>query len=251
VLVFPKLANTAVGARPVLIPGRAFHEKSLAGIRVKSLVRNQGAYPLTLRWRTVPTTVKRMASPQPPKLRLPQFGEPLRGGRPEGHLLPRAWFPGSSRFPKVSERPLNIRERMRSPMICSTRPSSAVQRWRISRDSQRSCWTAAQGQAFAHDSQKARSPFDLRQNWSGPSILMSGSNGVLRRENAVMRNSIDIDYSHSGAIVRDIGERLRASLEIDRELPASLRTQIDRLRQSEGEPQQNIAGSPRTPRPGT
>jgi hypothetical protein len=57
-----------------------------------------------------------------------------------------------------------------------------------------------------------------------------------------MRNSIDIDYSHSRAIVREIGERLRASLEIDRELPASLRTQIDRLRHSEGEPQQNIAG---------
>jgi len=64
-----------------------------------------------------------------------------------------------------------------------------------------------------------------------------------------MRNSIDIDYLHSRAIVREIGEALRASLEIDRELPASLRTQIDRLRQSEGEPQQNIAGSTRTPPP--
>jgi hypothetical protein len=62
-----------------------------------------------------------------------------------------------------------------------------------------------------------------------------------------MRSSIDIDYSHSRAIVREIGEALRASLEIERELPASLSTQIDRLRQSEGEPQQNIAGSTRTP----
>jgi len=60
-----------------------------------------------------------------------------------------------------------------------------------------------------------------------------------------MRNSIDIDYSHSRAIVQEIGERLRSSLEIDRELPASLRLQIDRLRQSEGEPQPNV-GRPTT-----
>jgi hypothetical protein len=66
-----------------------------------------------------------------------------------------------------------------------------------------------------------------------------------------MRNSIDIDRSHNRAIVREIGEALRASLKIDRELPERLSTQIDRLRQSESEPQQNIAGSTRTPRPPT
>jgi hypothetical protein len=66
-----------------------------------------------------------------------------------------------------------------------------------------------------------------------------------------MRNSIDIDHSHSHAIIRKIGEALRASLKIDRELPERLSTQIDRLRQSESEPQQNIAGSTRTPRPPT
>jgi hypothetical protein len=66
-----------------------------------------------------------------------------------------------------------------------------------------------------------------------------------------MRNSIDIDHSHSRAIIRKIGEALQASLKIDREIPASLSTQIDRLRQSESEPQQNIAGSTRTPRPPT
>jgi hypothetical protein len=49
-----------------------------------------------------------------------------------------------------------------------------------------------------------------------------------------MRNRIDIDYSHSRAIVQEIGKKLRASLEIDRELPASLRMQIDGLRQLEG-----------------
>jgi hypothetical protein len=56
-----------------------------------------------------------------------------------------------------------------------------------------------------------------------------------------MRNRIDIDYSHSRAIVQEIGERLRASVEIDRELPASLRMQIDRLRQLEGLSQPNVA----------
>jgi hypothetical protein len=48
-----------------------------------------------------------------------------------------------------------------------------------------------------------------------------------------MRNRIDIDYSHNRAIVQEVGERLRASLKEDRELPASLRMRIDRLRQLE------------------
>jgi hypothetical protein len=62
-----------------------------------------------------------------------------------------------------------------------------------------------------------------------------------------MRNSIDIDHSHSRAIVRVIGKALRASLEIDRELPESLSTQIDRLRQSESQSQQNIGVDVDTP----
>jgi DNA-binding NarL/FixJ family response regulator len=49
-----------------------------------------------------------------------------------------------------------------------------------------------------------------------------------------MRNPIEIDYSHSRAIVQGIGERLRTVLKEDREVPASLRLQIDRLRQLEG-----------------
>ncbi len=52
-----------------------------------------------------------------------------------------------------------------------------------------------------------------------------------------MRNSIDIDSSHSRAIVREIGERLRVSFKVDRELPASFRMQIERLRQLENEAQ--------------
>ena len=38
-----------------------------------------------------------------------------------------------------------------------------------------------------------------------------------------------IDHVHSRAIVREIGDRLRASLKPESELPASLRMQIDRL----------------------
>ena len=49
----------------------------------------------------------------------------------------------------------------------------------------------------------------------------------------VMPNRIDIDPKHSRAIVQEIGERLRAFLKEEPELPGSLRTQIDRLRESE------------------
>ena len=48
-----------------------------------------------------------------------------------------------------------------------------------------------------------------------------------------MRNRIDIDYVHSRAIVREVGERLRASLKPEPELPARLKMQIDRLRELE------------------
>jgi hypothetical protein len=46
-----------------------------------------------------------------------------------------------------------------------------------------------------------------------------------------MRNRIDIDHIHSRAIVREIGERLGAALKPEPELPASLKAQIDRLRE--------------------
>jgi hypothetical protein len=45
-----------------------------------------------------------------------------------------------------------------------------------------------------------------------------------------MRNQIDIDWTLSRTIIREIGERLRASLRED-EIPASLRAQLDRLDQ--------------------
>jgi hypothetical protein len=60
-----------------------------------------------------------------------------------------------------------------------------------------------------------------------------------------MRSLVDIDSRHSRAIGKEIGERLRASLERasleeDRELPVNLRKQIERLRQSEREAQGKI-----------
>jgi hypothetical protein len=51
-----------------------------------------------------------------------------------------------------------------------------------------------------------------------------------------MRNRIDIDPKHSRAIVQAIGERLRASLKEEPELPGGLKTQIDRLRELEESP---------------
>jgi hypothetical protein len=51
-----------------------------------------------------------------------------------------------------------------------------------------------------------------------------------------MGNRVDIDHTHSRAIVQEIGERLRAFVKEQPELPGSLRTQIDRLRELEESP---------------
>ncbi len=48
-----------------------------------------------------------------------------------------------------------------------------------------------------------------------------------------MPKSINIDHKHSRAIVREIGEKLRTTMEPERELPANVRTQINRLRELE------------------
>ena len=50
-----------------------------------------------------------------------------------------------------------------------------------------------------------------------------------------MHNRIDIDHRHSLAISREIGERLQASLRVEPELPPSIRNQIERLRELEGQ----------------
>jgi hypothetical protein len=49
----------------------------------------------------------------------------------------------------------------------------------------------------------------------------------------IMHNHIDMDSKHSRAILQEIGERLRGFLKEEPELPGSLRTQIDRLRELE------------------
>jgi hypothetical protein len=48
-----------------------------------------------------------------------------------------------------------------------------------------------------------------------------------------MGKPVDIDSSHSRAIVNKIGERLRTSFKEDRELPVNFQEQIERLRQAE------------------
>ena len=60
---------------------------------------------------------------------------------------------------------------------------------------------------------------------------------------AVMRKPIDIDSKYSRAIVREIGKGLRESVKEDQELPANVRMQLERLRQSEGEAQTNTVRS--------
>jgi hypothetical protein len=47
------------------------------------------------------------------------------------------------------------------------------------------------------------------------------------------RPNVDIDHTHSRAIVHEIGERLSLSLRVDPEIPVSLRMQLDRLRDLE------------------
>ena len=51
-----------------------------------------------------------------------------------------------------------------------------------------------------------------------------------------MRHRIDIDSKHSRAIVQEIGEKLAALMKEEPELPASLRAQVDRLRELEEQP---------------
>jgi hypothetical protein len=75
-----------------------------------------------------------------------------------------------------------------------------------------------------------------------PAVLATGklregvgvnAGAFLPERGIVMRNRIDIDPKHSRAIVQEIGDRLREFLKEEPELPGSLTTQIDRLRELE------------------
>ncbi|MGF6307122.1 hypothetical protein ABIB82_007011 [Bradyrhizobium sp. i1.8.4] len=64
-----------------------------------------------------------------------------------------------------------------------------------------------------------------------------------------MRDRIDIDYVHSRAIVRAIGERLQASLKPETELSPKLKMQIDRLRELEEQSPSIIPAAERRDKP--
>jgi hypothetical protein len=64
-----------------------------------------------------------------------------------------------------------------------------------------------------------------------------------------MRNCIDIDHKHSRAIVQKIGERLRTSLQPEPELPASVRTQVNRLGELEEQSPSIIPAAERWDKP--
>ena len=130
---------------------------------------------------------------------------------------------------KAPVKTLEVRDR-RSPLTT----------WRMSRIAKGSYCRArcSSKQALA---QIAKSG-GLRFRSELPAVLVSGraAGGVdanagafLPERGFVMRNRIDMDPKHSRAIVQEIGERLRAFLKEEPELPGSLRTQIDRLRDLE------------------
>src|SRR6478672_9744207 len=110
---------------------------------------------------------------------------------------------------------------------------------------------AVQKQALARDSQRRRSRppciemrGSCRRGEESHRHRCRGRWGLCGNGESVMRNPIEIDHSHSRAIIQEIGERLRTLLKEDRELTASLRLQIDRLRQLEGESQPNVPRPP-------
>ena len=76
--------------------------------------------------------------------------------------------------------------------------------------------------------------------WECHRLWCRGLLGFRESGEYIMRNRVDIDSSHSRAIVQEIGERLQSSLKEDRELPVTFRMQIERLRQLEGDAQANV-----------
>ena len=75
----------------------------------------------------------------------------------------------------------------------------------------------------------------LRNLPRGISGHWTPSSGSFCSGQADLGAGVDIDAKHSRAIVQEIGERLRGVLKEEPECPGSLRTQIDRLRELEGQ----------------
>ena len=65
---------------------------------------------------------------------------------------------------------------------------------------------------------------------------MSAAGAFLPERGFDMPSRIDIDCTHSRAIVREIGERMHASLKPEPDLPATFKRQIDQLRELEQSP---------------
>ena len=122
---------------------------------------------------------------------------------------------------------------------------SPLTTWRMSRIAKGSYCRArcSQKQALA---QIAKSG-GLRFRSELPAVLASGraaggvdaNAGAFLPERGFLRDRIDIDPKHGRAIVQEIGERLRAFLNEEPELPGSLRAQLDHLRELE-EPSPSI-----------
>src|SRR5437870_7982048 len=119
------------------------------------------------------------------------------------------------------------------------RPSLAVNYTAHVANSQRSLLGPLFSKTSARaDSQKRRSPVPFRIASGARKRESCGRGGAnagafLPERGFVMRSRIDIDPKHSRAIIQEIGERLRAFLKEEPELPGSLRTQLDRLRELE------------------
>jgi hypothetical protein len=116
------------------------------------------------------------------------------------------------------------------------RPSLAVNFTAHVADSQR---FLLQGPLFSKtsaraDSQKRRFSVPFRIAGRARKLESCGRGGrqagaFLLERGFAMRDCIDIDPKHSRAIVQEIGERLRALLKEEPQLPGSLRMQLDRL----------------------
>ena len=125
-------------------------------------------------------------------------------------------------------------------MIWCARPSPAVKERRMSRIAKGFFGPAVQTRTITKGG-SLRFSLDC-ELWECHRLWCRGLLGFRESGEYIMRNRVDIDSSHSRAIVREIGERLQSSLKEDRELPVTFRMQIERLRQLEGDAQANVLG---------